>query len=290
MVRHTEQAYSKRSKLPGRELVGTAVQQTANDEAIAGDGSRNGADRVLATLRLLGSFPHGVGLNDLAKRLNSPKSSIHRALGSLRRAGLVEQDRDGKYRLGYGFLKLAFSYYEDLDDISRIRPVLTDVAERFGETVHYAVLDRSEIVYLAKVQPAEARFQMTSVIGGRNPAHCTGLGKTLLAYSLPDKTAVDEYVRRFGPLERRTPNTIVSAAGLHRDLAQIRARGYGTDREESEPGINCLALPLFLTSGSRPDGAISITAIAQRFPLDRLVASVDAARTIVREKLGEVIR
>jgi len=241
-------------------------------------------------LRLLGSFPHGVGLNDLAKRLNSPKSSIHRALGSLRRAGLVEQDRDGKYRLGYGFLKLAFSYYEDLDEISRIRPVLTDVAERFGETVHYAVLDRSEIVYLAKVQPAEARFQMTSVIGGRNPAHCTGLGKTLLAYGLPDRPAVDEYVRLFGPLERRTPNTIVSAAGLHRDLAQIRARGYGTDREESEPGINCLALPLFLTSGSRPDGAISITAIAQRFPLDRLVASVDAVRTIVREKLGEVIR
>lgn len=270
--------------------MGTAAQPTESEEAIAGDGARNGADRVLATLRLLGSYPDGVGLNDLAKRLNSPKSSIHRALGALRRAGLVEQDRDGKYRLGYGFLKLAFSYYEDLDEVGRIRPVLIDLAERFGETVHYAVLDGSEVVYLAKVQPAEARFQMTSVIGGRNPAHCTGLGKTLLAYSLPDRTAVDEFVSRFGPLERRTIHTIVTAAGLHRNLTEIRARGYGTDREESEPGINCLALPLFLTSGSRPDGAISVTAIVQRFPLDRLVALVGDARSIVREKLGEVIR
>ena len=268
----------------------TATRRAESEETAPGDGARNGADRVLATLRLLGSFPDGVGLNDLAKRLNSPKSSIHRALGALRRAGLVEQDRDGKYRLGYGFLQLAFSYYEGLDEIGRIRPVLTELAGRFGETTHYAMLDGSEVVYLAKVQPARARFQMTSVIGGRNPAHCTGLGKSLLAYSLPDRRAVDEYVSRFGPLEQRTMHTLVTAASLHRDLAQIRARGYGIDREESEPGINCLALPLFLTSESRPDGAISVTAIAQRFPLDRLVASVEDARSIIREKLGEVIR
>jgi IclR family transcriptional regulator, acetate operon repressor len=269
--------------------VGTAARRGGSHQAATGDGTLNGADRVLATLRLLGSFPDGIGLNDLAVKLNSPKSSIHRALGALRRADLVEQDREGRYRLGYGFLKLAFSYYEELDEISRIRPVLTDLAERFGETAHYAVLDGCEVVYLAKVQPAEARFQMTSVIGGRNPAHCTGLGKTLLAYSLPDAAAVGEFVSRFGPLERRTEHTIVTAEGLHSDLAQIRALGYGTDREESEPGINCLAFPLFLTSSSRPDGAISVTAIAQRVPLDRLIAAVEDARAIVRKKLGEVI-
>jgi IclR family transcriptional regulator, acetate operon repressor len=270
--------------------VGTAARHIEPQNAAAGDGARNGADRVLATLRLLGSFPDGVGLNDLAKRLDSPKSSIHRALGALRRAGFVEQDRDGRYRLGYGFLKLAFSYYEELDEVGRIRPVLTDLAGRFGETAHYAVLDGSEVVYLAKVQPAEARFQMTSVVGGRNPAHCTGLGKTLLAYSLPDEAAVEEYVSRFGPLQQRTVHTLVKPADLHRDLAQIRARGYGTDQEESEAGINCLALPVFLTSEFRPDGAISVTAIAQRFPLGRLVAAVEDARAIVRDKLGEVIK
>lgn len=259
-------------------------------EEPASNGALNGADRVLAALRLLGSFPDGIGLNALAKRLNSPKSSVHRALGALRRAEFVEQDPDGKYRLSYGFLRVAFSYYEDLDEVSRIRGALTSLAATFGETAHYAVLDGSEVVYLAKVQPAGARFQMTSAIGGRNPAHCTGLGKTLLAYALTSKDAVDEYVRRFGPLEQRTANTIVTSADLHRDLERIRASGYGLDKEENELGINCLALPLFLTSGSRPDGAVSITALAQRLPLDRLVVAVDDAKGLVREKLGDVIQ
>jgi IclR family transcriptional regulator, acetate operon repressor len=259
------------------------------DEEPASNGASSGADRVLATLRLLGSFPDGIGLNELAKRMNSPKSSIHRALAALRRAEFVEQGPAGRYRLSYGFLRIAFSYYEELDEVGRIRGVLTSLAETFGEAAHYAVLDGSEVVYLAKVQPASGRFQMTSAIGGRNPAHCTGLGKTLLAYALTSKEAVTEFADRFGPLEQRTAHTIVTADDMHRDLERIRANGYGIDEEESELGINCLALPLFLTSRSRPDGAVSITAIAQRLPLDRLVAAVDEARALVREKLGDVL-
>jgi len=272
-----------------RRLLATPTRP-ADDSESAGDGTLSGADRVLATLRLLGSFPDGIGLNELAKRLNSPKSSVHRALAALRRAEFVEQGADGKYRLSYGFLKVAFSYYDDLDEISRIRGVLTSLAATFGETAHYAVLEESEVVYLAKVQPAGARFQMTPAVGGRNPGHCTGLGKTLLAYALASRDAVDEYVGRFGPLEQRTAHTIVAADDLHRDLERIRANGYGLDEEENELGINCLALPLFLTSRSRPDGAVSITALAQRFPLDRLVAAVAEAKSLVREKLGDVIQ
>ncbi|HEV3267650.1 MAG TPA: IclR family transcriptional regulator [Acidimicrobiales bacterium] len=251
----------------------------------------NGADRVLATLNLLGGFPDGIGLNDLARLLNSPRSSVHRALGALRRADLIEQDKDSRYRLGYGLLKLAFSYYEELDEVGRIRPVLAALAERFGETTHYAILDRSEVVYLAKVQPATSRYQMTSVIGGRNPAYCTGVGKALLAYLLKDEQRVDDYVDTHEPpLVRHTDHTITTAKKLHKELASIRDDGYAVDREENEPGINCLAIPLFLTSKSVPDGAVSITAVAQRFPLERLEKSVEEARDVIREHLGEVMK
>jgi DNA-binding transcriptional ArsR family regulator len=65
-----------------------------------------GADRVLATLRVLGEHPEGIKLNDLARALNSPKSSVHRALAALRRADLVEQDGEGRYRMGYCFLEI----------------------------------------------------------------------------------------------------------------------------------------------------------------------------------------
>lgn len=250
----------------------------------------NGADRVLATLNLLGGYPGGIGLNDLARLMNSPRSSVHRALAALRRADLIEQDRDSRYRLGYGLLKLAFSYYEELDEVGRIRPVLSALAENFGETAHYATLDGSEVVYLAKVQPAASRYQMTSVIGGRNPAYCTGVGKALLAYSLRDEAAVNAFVERHDPpLARHTDHTITTAEKLHLELSQIRDEGYALDREENEPGINCLAIPLFLTSTTVPDGAVSVTAVAQRFPLERLVASVDEARAMIRSHLGEVM-
>jgi IclR family transcriptional regulator, acetate operon repressor len=248
-----------------------------------------GADRVLAALRILASRPQGAGLNELAKVLSSPKSSVHRALGALRRAGLVEQDNSGRYWLGWDLLHLAFSYYDRLDDVSRIRPTMTALAEHFGETVHYATLDRAEIVYRAKVQPLGAKFQMTSVVGGRNPAHCTGLGKALLAYTLLDRRAVQSFLAANGPLVRRTEHSLVSAGELSRDFALIRARGYGVDREESEYGIVCLAVPLFLASPSLPAGAISITAVAQRLPVEKLEASVGEVQDIIRQELGAVL-
>jgi IclR family acetate operon transcriptional repressor len=249
----------------------------------------NGADRVLAILNVLGSFPDGIGLNDLARLMHSPRSSVHRALSALRRAELIEQDRDSRYRLGYGLLKLAFSYYEELDEVGRMRPILAALATEFGETTHYAILNRQEVVYLAKVQPPQSRYQMTSAIGGRNPAYCTGVGKALLAYELTDQEAVANFVEANGPLSAYTANTITSEEALGAELATIRAEGYALDREEHEEGINCLAIPLFLTSTLVPDGAISVTAVAQRFPLARLEASIDRAREMIREHLGEVM-
>jgi IclR family acetate operon transcriptional repressor len=249
----------------------------------------NGADRVLAILNALGAYPDGIGLNDLARKMRSPRSSVHRALSALRRADLIEQDGAGRYRLGFGLIKLAFSYYEELDEVGRMRPVLAALASEFGETTHYAILDGAEVVYLAKVQPPQSRYQMTSAIGGRNPAYCTGVGKALLAYRLLDRPSVEEFVAAQAPLVAYTSHTILDAAALHAELVEVRERGYALDREEHEAGINCLAIPLFLTSTSVPDGALSVTAVATRFPLSRLERSFEQARGVVREHLGEVM-
>jgi IclR family acetate operon transcriptional repressor len=266
-----------------------ATEQASIDETMVKNMGLSGADRVLAILSLLGSFPDGIGVNDLARRMNSPRSSVHRALSALRRADLIEQDRDSHYRLGYGLLKLAFSYYEELDEVGRMRPVLTALAQEFGETIHYAILDKSEVVYLAKVQSV-SRFQMSSAIGGRNPAYCTGVGKALLAYVLTTRDDVEEFVAQHEPaMIQFTNSTITSADVLHHELSLVRELGYALDREEHEEGVNCLALPLFLTSKLVPDGAISVTAVAQRFPLAQLEQSIDRARELVRENLGEVM-
>ena len=263
------------------EAVGTSPEGFTN---------LHGADRVLAILNALGSFPDGISLHELARLMNSPQASVHRALAALRRADLIEQDADSRYRLGYGFLRLAFSYYEELDQVGRVRPVLSALASSFGETTHYATLDGVEVVYLAKVQPSRSRYQLTSVIGGRNPAYCTGVGKALLAYQMTSFEQVADYVERHGrDFVVFTPHTLTSAEALHQEFEEIRRRGYAVDREEHEPGIVCLASPLFPTSRSMPDGAVSITAVSQRIPLEQLESSVDRARDMIREHLGEVL-
>jgi DNA-binding IclR family transcriptional regulator len=237
---------------------------------------------VLRVLGALAQHPRGVALGELAPALGEPKASVHRALATLERAGFASQEeRGGKYRLGLEFLRLAFAYYEEWDDHAVVHPVLDALAQRFGETAHYARLESPEVVYIAKVTPPVAGMRMSSIIGGRNPAHCTGVGKALLAHQLLDRSAVDTYVRDHGPLVRRTDNTLIAANALHEEFELIRRAGYALDREESEPGINCIAVPVYLASPHNPAGAVSVAAVAQRTPLRLLAEAAEEIRSMI---------
>jgi len=237
-----------------------------------------GADRVLAVLKELARYPQGVGLEELTKVLGSPKPTIHRALRALRRAGLAAQDERGHYLLGDEFLRIAFTHHEMRPEQMRLRPALEQLAARFGETAHYAVLDGPEVVYRAKVDPPSGAVRLTSTVGGRNPAHATGVGKMLLASRLTTREEVATWAAA-ASLVRRTPNTLCTVDDLHRDLQAIRHRGYAIDDQESEIGINCVAFPIYLTSTSVPAGAVSVSGLTYRTPLSTLVDAVDEIRS-----------
>ncbi|MER7540661.1 IclR family transcriptional regulator [Streptomyces sp. NPDC097704] len=244
-----------------------------------------GSDRVLAVLKELARYPDGVGLDELTRVIGSPKPTVHRALGALRRAGLADQDTRGQYVLGDEFLRMAFAHHEARPEHVRVLPVLEALAERFGETVHYAVLDGREVVYRAKVDPPTGAVRLTSIVGGRNPAHATGVGKLLLAHRLTTREAVEEWTGDT-TLERRTPQTRCTAAELHRDLEATRERGYSLDDQENEPGVNCLALPVYATSPTIPSGAVSVSALTYRTPLHTLVDAAAEMRALLGP-LGE---
>lgn len=245
---------------------------------------------MLAVLSRLAHYPRGVGLAQLSRDTDIPKSSLHRALAAICRARLAERDERGNYRLGLELVRLAFAYYEQLDRRQLLGPLLESLSERLGETAHYAELDGAEIVYLAKMTPPGPSAQMTSIVGGRNPAHCTGLGKALLAYELADRGAVDAYVAAHGPLARRTPNTLVDAHVLAANLELVRGRGYALDAEENEEGVNCIAFPLFLDHPTRPTGAVSVAALAHRTPLARLEEAAVEVHAMIERTLGTVTR
>ncbi|MFJ2443760.1 MULTISPECIES: IclR family transcriptional regulator [unclassified Streptomyces] len=251
----------------------------------AGGGRLVGSDRVLAVLKELARHPDGAGLEELTRAIDSPKPTVHRALGALRRAGLADQDARGRYVLGDEFLRMAFAHHEARPEHVRIRPVLESLADRFGETAHYAVLEGREVVYRAKVDPPTGAVRLTSTVGGRNPAHTTGVGKLLLSHRLTTLEEVEAWIGDPPPV-RRTPRTLRTAADLHRDLRITRDRGYALDDQENETGVNCLALPVYSTSAAAPSGAVSVSALAYRTPLRTLVDALDEIRAALAP-LGE---
>jgi IclR family acetate operon transcriptional repressor len=239
-----------------------------------------GSDRVLAVLTELGRHPSGIGLDELAAAVGSPKPTVHRALVSLRKARFAGRDGHGHYVLGDEILRMAFAHHEARPDHLRIQPLLEALSARYGETTHYAVLDGRSVVYRSKVDPEVGAVRLTSVVGGRNSAHCTAVGKVLLSRALPDDEAVRAWVgdRELICPARPAP---VPVDAFCEQLGRTRQQGYGTDDQENEPGVNCLAVPVFLTSPTVPSGAVSISGLAYRTPLPALVEDLPAILEIV---------
>ncbi|MET0735346.1 MAG: IclR family transcriptional regulator, partial [Microbacterium sp.] len=197
-----------------------------------------GADRVVAVLTELAEHPLGITLDELAGLLRSSKPTVHRALATLRRAGLADMTGRGVYVLGDEYLRLAFRNLDGRPETARLQPLLEELATRYGETAHYAVLAGHDIVYRAKMDPPQGAVKLTSVIGGRNPAYRTAVGKALLGTRLTDLAEVSAWLGPV-PLEQKTPNTLATAEALLSAIAQARRLGYAVDDQENEIGINC---------------------------------------------------
>ncbi|MCZ0997473.1 IclR family transcriptional regulator [Streptomyces mirabilis] len=260
---------------------GGSTDPTDEKNADHGDPQRLvGSDRVLAVLKELARHPDGVGLEEMTRAIGAPKPTVHRALGSLRRAGFADQDGRGRYLLGDEFLRMAFTHHEARPEHVRISPLLNTLAARFGETAHYAVLDGREVVYRAKVDPPSGAVKLTSTVGGRNPAHCTAVGKLLLAHRLLTLEAVQDWVGA-DPLPPRTARTLCTVEELHQAFELTRQRGYSIDDQENETGVNCIALPVFAAAPTVPTGAISMSAVAYRTPLSTLTDAIEEIRGLL---------
>jgi IclR family transcriptional regulator, acetate operon repressor len=261
-----------------------SVSEPSHDPA-APEEKLVGADRVIAVLTELADHPLGVTLDELAGTLHSSKPTVHRALATLRRAGLADMTARGVYILGDEYLRLAFRNLDGRPETSRIQPLLEELAAEFGETAHYAVLAGKDIVYRAKMDPPQGAVRLTSVIGGRNPAYRTAVGKALLSERLSDLDQVTDWIGTV-PLEQKTSHTITDPEALLAELEATRLRGFGVDDQENEVGINCVAVPVYLDGSTTPTGAISVSAVRFRCPLDRLVDAVPAIRERILERLG----
>src|SRR4051794_3180259 len=152
--------------------------------------SHQAVDRALQVLEHLGRHPAGCTLQELSVATGVPKPSLHRILASMRARGFAAQlESGGVYVLGPAALEAAFTFHSKLDLRQLLHPLVRSVSSTFQQTSHLAVFADPMIVYVDKIE-ADIGIRITSVVGGRNPAHATGVGKALLAHELPDDAAV----------------------------------------------------------------------------------------------------
>ena len=218
---------------------------------------------MTTSVRLLKAFSEEqveIGISDLAKRLGVAKSTVHRLAVTLVAEGMLEQNPDtGKYRLGIALFRLGSLVRQRMSVSNEARPLLRELREKINETVHLAVLDGNEIMYVYNFESTQA-IRMRSDVGVRKPAYCTAEGQAILAFQPDD---VVERVIQHGLLAR-TPQTVTDALALKRVLDGVRQRGCAIEDEESELGMRCIAAPL------RNDTGEVVAAIGIAGPVSRL--------------------
>ena len=196
-------------------------------------------DRVVLILSIFErSSAEALTAGQISVRSRIPRSSVHRILQQLVSARWLMRHEDG-YALGLRMFEIGSLVAHRSRITCAARPFTHELAERTGQVVHLAVLDQQDVVYLDKVGGAFADT-LPSRVGGRLPAHCTAVGKALLAYS--PLATVSEYFAT--GLRRRTEASLATPSALEAAIVSIRNSGHATDRDEAVPGVACVAAPI----------------------------------------------
>jgi DNA-binding IclR family transcriptional regulator len=218
---------------------------------------------VATAMRLMKAFSEDeveIGISALAKRLGIAKSTAHRLAATLVSEGMLERDRDsGKYRLGVGLFRLGALVRRRMEVSNEARPYLYDLRAAVNESVHLAILDGAEVMYVYNLESTHA-VRSRSDLGARKPAHATAEGQAILAFQPAD---VVERVIAAG-LRPLTPSTVTTPERFQKTLAAVRQRGCAIEDEESEIGMVCVAAPI------RDDTGAVVAALGLAGPVTRL--------------------
>jgi DNA-binding IclR family transcriptional regulator len=208
------------------------------------------------------------------------KSTLFRVLYTLEQNKYLTRDKHGRYELGISMFILG-NQASQANKLRKVAsPYLKELSQQNNLTVHLGILDGLDVVIIDKFD-APNNIKMVSRIGGVVPAHCTGQGKTLLAYS--DRSLVEMIINKHG-MTRYTPNTIATLDGLFQDLQQIRGRGYTIDNSEHEKHIRCIGVPI-LNREKQIEAAISMTGLIAEYPDDQTMAQKAQIIQNTRDKI-----
>lgn len=230
----------------------------APDDTAAGSRS---VLRALEILDLLAVTERPLGLAQIAKEFDIPKSSCLALMRALCARSFARQEPGGGYLLGLRAFEVGAAYLRTVTPVGAATAELRGLTERLGMTSHFAVLEGDEVVYLAKQDPPGTGVRLASSLGARLSAWTTAVGKAQLAFRLP------------------------ADGGAAAELDEVRRRRYAVDDGVTAGGIRCVAAPVFDVSGCC--GAVGVSYLMHGGPdLDVIGDLVVAAAARVSAELG----
>ena len=222
--------------------------------------------RAFAILEEVARHREGIGLADLSKRVGLHNSTTFHLVKTMVSLGYIRQEKDSKrYRVGRPLFALAASSLDEIEMVNVATPVLEDLSRETGESSHFAVRMGDAVVVIARTSGPGA-FQLTDRVGVVRPAHCTALGKVILA------SLRDDQLRRF--LERvelapSTDKSVTEIPVLLREIEEIRRSGIAFDDGEFNLEVRCVAVPVKDFTGQIV-GALGISGPIWRLSLQAL--------------------
>lgn len=266
----------------------------ADRSVVAGNSTANGQDeklvgtqairRACAVLALFRDARSELGIAQVAAGLGLRHSTVHRIVRALVAEGYLAQNaQTDRYYLSRSAVLLGVAAQRDLG-LSAVMPILERIGAQTSESINLGVRDGTHALVVLRVQsPMPLRFDQPP--GTRVPLHASAMGKSLLAFGGADVGAYSEQLG--GKLTRYTPTTFASLRALRKELAEIRARGYSIDHEESIAGVSCVGAPILGPEG-RAKAAMAIQAPTVRMP-DSRIAELAEQVVMAAKEVAEIL-
>jgi IclR family acetate operon transcriptional repressor len=230
-------------------------------------------DNALRLVSLIGELGQ-VRVSEAAEALGTARSTAHRLLAMLEYHGFARRDEETKgYAAGPALIEAGLFAVDGLDLRGVARPILEQLCEQVGETVHLVLLQDDLVVFLDSIETSRG-LRIGSRVGRSMPAHCTACGKAILAELSP------EALRRLYPhrkLEQMTPQSLSTFKHLELELEAVRERGFATNFGESEDDVAAVAVAVPRQPGMQR-ASITVSAPLTRMNQDRIPAVAEAAR------------
>jgi len=235
-------------------------------------------ERAFAILEEIARSREGIGLAELSKKVGLHNSTTFHLVKTLVALGYIRQSKETKrYRIGRMLFTLAAGSLDEVELVSLTTPILEDLTEATGESAHFAIRSGDSVVIIAKTSGTGA-FQLMDRVGVVRPAHCTALGKVLLAALT--RTQLERYIQGH-TLHAFTPKTITEAEPLRREIEEVVRTGVAFDDGEFDPEVRCVAVPVRDFTG-QVAGAIGISGPIWRLSLQVVQTKTEIVKQAAR--------